>query len=84
MFLHFIGTSDGWLLNLNNVLGVEDTSDAAGPSVKIHTPAAEVELTFEGDDAERILQRVELIAQASDFQVMQLIGGQPPATEVPA
>lgn len=79
MFLQFIGVNEK-IVNLSAVALIEDLTTEVESVAQVTTITGD-ELTFVGSDADAIFQRAELMMQATDAAINQLLPHpQPPAS----
>lgn len=71
MFLNFIAVNEK-VLNLNSITLIEDQSDEHTTRAVLTTIAGD-EITLEGSDAEALFARAELIVQANDVALAQIM-----------
>lgn len=74
--MNYIG-ADGFFINLAAIVSVEDTTDeATGDEVPVSrctvTTIGGVDITFEGEDADNILDRIGLIALETEATRRQM------------
>lgn len=76
MSLELIGINEK-ILNLSAVALIEDTTDSTGAKALV-TFTDGLELEFDGDDADQLFKRAELIMAATEELIrrMQLVGVQ--------
>lgn len=71
MYLHFVAVKEK-VLNLNNVVLIEDVSDAVtGPKVIVHTIDG-TEFTFTGSDADAVFERCDQLVAANAAVIAQI------------
>lgn len=77
MFLNFIGVNEK-IINLNAIALIEDLSTETQPKAVLTTIDG-IEIEIDGDDAEALFARTDLLLQATDHAINQFsqIGSQP-------
>lgn len=75
MFLQFIGVNEK-IVNLSAIVLIEDLTTEVESVAQVTTITGD-ELTFVGSDADAIFQRAELMMQATDAAINQLLPQRP-------